>query len=188
MKWIVKPFSRILLILAVGALSLALTVEYASLEELAIESHVIVHGKIKNTRSVWEGNNIYTYSMVDIIQSVKGNLIGKQSITIKQLGGTVGDIGAEVNGSPKLKEGTEVFLFLVDWKNNYWIHSIILGYYEVVERNGEKLAVNNFNNVHLIDPVTKRPMEDIKHIKTNYELNSLVSDIKQILVKEKSDE
>jgi len=181
MKGLIQPVSSLLLILLAGAASIALTVEYASLEELTIESSSIIHGKVKSAYSKWEDKNIYTYTTIEIVNDVKGDQTGKKEIVIKQLGGTVGEIGQEVNGSPKLKQDSEVFLFLVNWKNNYWIHSIILGYYEVVERKGEKIAVNNFNNVYFIDPVTKKSVQNTDKIKTSYELNSLISDVKRII-------
>ena len=168
----------VLTVIMVGMLSFALTVEYASLEELTLESNSIIYGRIKSSFSQWEDRNIYTYSTVEILDDVKGGLNDKREIVVKQLGGTVGEIGQDVNGSPKLKQNSEVFLFLVKWKNNYWIHSIILGYYEVIERDGGKFAVNNFNNIHLIDPVTKKPVKDTGKIKTSYELNSLITDVK----------
>lgn len=178
MKKIILPSSKAFLIFICIALSLALTVEYASLEELSEESQVIVYGKIKDSYSVWEDKNVYTYTTLDIIQGIKSNT-GNKQITIKQLGGKVGDMDQVISGTPKLKKDSEVFLFLVNWKNNFWIHSIILGYYEVVEKDGGKFAVNNFNNVQIIDPVTKKLVE--AEIKTSYELNSLISDVKQIL-------
>ena len=184
MKGLLKPFSRLVLILLISAVSLALTVEYASLEELTSESNSIIYGKVKSTYSKWEDKNIFTYTTIDIIYDVRGNQKDKKEIVVKQLGGNVGEIGQEVNGSPKFKKDSEVFLFLVNWKNNYWIHSIILGYYEIVQRDGEKTAVNNFNNIHFIDPITKKPVQKIDKIKTSYELNSLISDVKRIIEKE----
>lgn len=186
MKYLNKTI--LLTIVVFGFLSMALTVEYISLERMTLESHVIVYGKVKNSYSVWEGKNIYTYSAVDIIQDVKGNLANRQRITIKQLGGTVGDIGQEVSGTPRLKKDSEVILFLSDWKNNLWIHSIAMGYYEVIADDGNKLAVNNFNKVYLIDPVTKKPIENLDKIRTSYELNDLISEVKQILSKESNNE
>jgi hypothetical protein len=188
MKQVAQLCTKVLLILFTAVLSVALTVEYATLEELSLESNLIIYGKVKDSYSVWEDKNIYTYTSLDIINSVKGDYNAGQRITVKQLGGSVGDIGQEINGTPKLKKDSEVFLFLVDWKNNYWIHSIILGYYEVIDKEGTKYAVNNFNNVQLIDPATKRPIEDIDHIKTMYELNDLIADIEQALNKENGNE
>jgi len=171
------------LILLTALLSLALTVEYASLEELTVESNSIIYGKVTSTFSQWEDKNIYTYTKIEILNSIKGNQKSNNEIIVKQLGGTIGEIGQEVNGSPKLKQNSEVFLFLVNWKNNYWIHSIILGYYEVLEINGEKFAINDFNNVHIIDPQTKKPVQ-VEDIKTNYNLNSLISEVKNNIEKE----
>jgi len=151
---------------------------------LTVESNSIIYGKVKSAYSKWEDKNIYTYSTIEIFTDVRGNLNRKKETVVKQLGGTIGDLSEEVNGSPKLKQDSEVFLFLVNWKNNYWIHSIVLGYYEVVEKNGEKIAVNNFNNVQIIDPIKKKPIHDFYGIRTNYELNSLISDVKRIIEKE----
>jgi hypothetical protein len=159
---------------------LGLSVRYASLKEITENSHLIVHGKVDSYYSVWEENNIYTYIKINIYESLKGSDKNKQ-IMIKQLGGTVGDISQEISGTPKLWQDSEVFLFLVNWKGAYWIHSVILGYYEVVEVNGTKYAVNNFNNVELIDAKTGKPIEDKRHIKTNYELSSFKSEINSIV-------
>ncbi len=183
-----KPFLRLISITCIVILSLALTVEYASLEELTIESDKIVYGKVKDSYSVWEDKNIYTYTSIDIIQDVKDNSGNQRSITIKQLGGSVGDITQDVSGTPVLKNDSEVFLFLVNWKNHLWIHSIILGYYEVVEREGQKVAVNNFNNVHIIDPVTKKPIEDFDEIKTSYELDLMIDEVNEILSRRDNNE
>ena len=178
-----KYLIRFAFIMLISLTFLGLTVRYASLEEITANSNLIVHGQIKLLYSVWEDNNIYTYATVEVFDVVKGIEKNKQ-IRIKQLGGTVGDISQEISGTPKLWEDSEVFLFLVNWKETYWIHSIILGFYEVVEVNGIKYAVNNFNGVELIDPDTGKVIEDKKHIKTNYELSSLISQVKSLVGEE----
>lgn len=161
---------------------LGLTVRYASLEEITANSNLIVHGQVKSLTSKWEDNNIYTYATIEIFDVVKGVEKNKQ-ILIKQLGGTVGDITQEISGTPKLWDESEVFLFLVDWKNAYWINSIVLGFYEIVEINGTRYAVNNFNDVELIDSKTGKPIEEKELMESKYELASLKTKIK-VLVNE----
>lgn len=162
---------------------LGLTVRYASLDEITSKSDLIVHGKVTSINSVWESQNIYTYSKIELYDVIKGSK-KNSSITIKQLGGKVGEITQEISGTPKLFQDSEVFLFLVDWKQAYWIHSIVLGYYEVVEMNGNKYAVNNFNDVELIDAKTGKNIDNKSHIKATYELSSLKSQIKNIMSEE----
>jgi len=131
-----------------------LTVELISLERLTRSSQLIVRGEVLRSFSRWEDKNIYTYTTVRVVESLKGD--GQSEITVKQMGGTVGEISEVISGAPELTNGEEVVLFLVNWKNNYWIHSIVLGKFSVVLENDAPVAYNNLNNVGLIDPVTKR--------------------------------
>jgi hypothetical protein len=131
-----------------------LTVERVSLERLTRSSQLIVRGKVLRSISRWEDRNIYTYTTIRVLESLKGG--AQPEITVKQMGGTVGEISEVISGAPELQNGEEVILFLVSWKNNYWIHSIVLGKFSVVLENGAPVAYNNLNNVGLIDPVTKR--------------------------------
>ena len=175
-----KYFVRVVLVILISMLFLGLTVKYTTLEEITENSQLIVHGKIKSLHSAWENDNIYTFAMIEISDVIKGVEQNKQ-ITIRQLGGTVGDMTQEISGTPVLWKDSEVFLFLVDWKGAYWINSIVLGYYEVVEVNGIKYAVNNFNDVEFIDSKTGQPIEDKEFVKANYELVSLKSQIRSLV-------
>ncbi len=131
-----------------------LTVERISLERLTRSSQLIIRGNVLRSVSRWEDRNIYTYTTVRVLESLKGE--AQPEITVKQMGGTVGEISEVISGAPELENGEEVVLFLVDWRDHYWIHSIVLGKFSVVLREGTPVAYNNLNNVGLIDPVTKR--------------------------------
>lgn len=161
MKHIKKVPILFLSLLVLTILVNAIVVEKATLEEITTESHLVVHGKILSKESVWEGKQINTYLTLEVYDVAKGELSGN-IITVKQMGGTVGDISAEVTGSPHFYEGDEVFFFLVDWKNNYWIHSIALGGYSVIEVAGEKYAVNGFNDIEIAEPLYKKQGEELK--------------------------
>ena len=107
---------------------------------------------------LWEGNNIYTYTQLEVIDPIKGT--SGDRLTVKQLGGKVGEDALEVPGSPKLKQGEEVVLFLVRWNDAYWIHSIVLGKFSVKRDQGRVEAINDLNNVGLIDPATGSEITD----------------------------
>lgn len=156
----------------------SLTVELISLERMTKESHAIVQGKITSQYAVWENNNIFTYTTLKINNKIKGNGLGEY-VTIKQMGGTVGEDGQYVDGTPKLNHNDEVLLFLTFWKGNYWIHSIVLGKFAVEKENGEYFAYNNLNNVGLIDPVTKVKIEDPSKMTNKFPLSAFISEIKK---------
>ena len=129
-----------------------LTVKKATVEELTASSQIIVHARVESSGARWEGSNIYTYTDLEVIESVKG--ASPDRVTVKQLGGKVGEEALEVAGTPALKPGEEVVLFLVRWNDAYWIHSIVLGKFTVERAEGRAVAVNDLNNVGLIDPAT----------------------------------
>jgi len=155
-------FSRRTLALLVGAALLVgtagLTVKKATVDELVESSHLILHARVASSSSQWEGNNIYTYTQLDVIEPMKGS--PTERVTVKQLGGRVEQDALEVPGSPKLEQGEEVVLFLVRWNDAYWIHSIVLGKFSIVRAEGRVEAVNDLNNVGLIDPVTGAEITD----------------------------
>lgn len=156
---------------------MALTVELIGLERMTRESQIIIYGKVISSYSVWEDKSIYTYTTIEIKELIKGEY-KSQKIVVKQMGGTVGYISQVVDGTPKLEIGKEVVLFLRDWKGAYWIHSIVLGYFQVYEENGKKYAVNSLNNVNLIDPSTKRLITDVSRLENRFELNAFIQYVK----------
>lgn len=169
-------FSLLLISITVSGL----VVEKATLEEITEESHVIVYGKVINKVSVWEDKQINTYLTLQVYEVAKGNSI-QSTITVKQMGGTVGAYSDEVAGQPIYEIGDEVFFFLVDWKGNYWIHSIAIGGYSVVETDGVKYAVNGFNNIEFVETLHKKVGEDLK---AEYSLSELTSKVKSLSVRE----
>jgi hypothetical protein len=170
-----------LIFLSVHQLS-ALTVEYIGLERMTKESQVIVYGRVLSSYSVWEDKSIYTYTTLEIKELIKGEY-RSQKIVVKQMGGTVGYISQVVDGAPKLEIGKEYVLFLRDWKGAYWIHSIVLGHFQVYEENGKKYAVNSLNNVGLVDPSTKKLITDVSRLENRFELNRFIQSVKNLAQK-----
>jgi hypothetical protein len=159
-------------------LSYGLTLEIISIERMTKESHAIIQGQVVSSYSSWEGNNIYTYTTIKINEIYKDDHLGNH-VTIKQMGGQVGNEGQEVAGTPKLKTNENNILFLTFWKGNYWIHSIALGKFSIIEEEGTLFAENNLNNINLIDPVTKKLIEDPDEKNNKFPLNAFVAQIQE---------
>lgn len=174
----IKFFKMFLVIVFILTSQLySLTVEYIGLERMTKESQLIVYGKVISSYSTWEDKSIFTYTTIEIKELIKGEY-KSQKIVVKQMGGTIGYISQVVDGTPKLEIGKEVVLFLRDWKGAYWIHSIVLGHFQVYEEKGIIFAVNSLNNVGLIDPSTKKLITDVSRIENRFELNAFIQQIK----------
>ncbi|MFN0157541.1 MAG: hypothetical protein ACKVRP_05645 [Bacteroidota bacterium] len=178
---ILKSTAVALLSLSALNVMLALTVEKVSLQRMTEESRLVVHGKILSSYSQWEGNNIFTYTTVRVIEPIKGET--SETVIVKQVGGTVGDTGSEIAGTPKLLRNEEVVLFLTEWKGSYWIHSIVLGMFTVEEEAGVRVAYNNLNNVGLIDPVTREEIVDPNQKNTHFPLQDFLQQVRSLAVK-----
>jgi len=81
-----------------------------SLEDLSREASSIVIGEVTDAQSFWEDGNIYTNVTISVEQYVKG--AGGKQVTIKVLGGTVGDITQWVSDAPIFQIGERTLLFL----------------------------------------------------------------------------
>jgi hypothetical protein len=156
-----SPLRRLSVLLLGGVLfagTVGLTVKKTSVEELTASSQLVLHARVGSSSSQWEDKNIYTYTQIEVIEPIKGS--PPERVTVKQLGVRVGQEALEVPGTPRLEQGEEVVLFLVRWNDAYWVHSIVLGKFTVERAEGRAVAVNDLNNVGLIDPATGQEITD----------------------------
>ncbi len=97
---------------------------------------------------------IYTYITLSVLESVKGAK-GEKFITIRQLGGTVGNLISVVPGMPSFKTGEEVVVFLSakDQAGYPWVMGLQQGKYSVVmDDNGLKHVRNELEGLELLSP------------------------------------
>lgn len=82
-------------------------------EQLAAFSDAIVMGRVVDLATGWDPavDTIYTYVTIDVGEVLKGNL-SPGRITIKQIGGVVGERGLSIADQASFERGEEVFLFL----------------------------------------------------------------------------
>ena len=156
-----------------------LVVEKATLDEITNESSVILYGKIIEKESMWEGRQINTYLTIEVYKYLKGELTSN-TVKVKQMGGRVGPYADEVNGSPEFSVGEEILFFLVDFKDNLWIHSIAIGGYRVIATGGQTFAVNQFNNIKFVENKGSSVTKKGEDLKPEYELKDLFSKVSTI--------
>lgn len=87
-----------------------------TIEDLTYEADSILIGKVEEMKSQWNSEKtlIYTYVTVSVTEYVKRipEMEEPKQITVKILGGEVGDMGLKVSDTPEFAEGEKVFLFL----------------------------------------------------------------------------
>ena len=174
-----KAATVLIVWLMVATAAFPLTVEHISLERMTRESHTVVYGTALSSYAQWEGNNIYTYTTVQVRESLKGS--NSSTVTLKQLGGIVGDVAQEISGSPSLRRNEEVVLFLVQWRNHLWIHSIVLGKFSVATEDNKSVAYNDLNNIGLIDPVTKEEIRQSNSKSNHIPLQSFLREVRTFI-------
>lgn len=110
-----RRLTSALTILLAVAPALAVTLDEIPLESLGARAEAVVHGRVIRTEGRWTDDRTMIVSLVAI--EVRAVVRGRAEpmISVKQLGGSVGDVGMSVSEEPLLQPGDEVVLFLDRW-------------------------------------------------------------------------
>jgi len=116
MKWWSKAPAAVVagaMFLALASISQASTGPKWTDEQLAAFSDAIVAGRVVDLSTGWDPdvNTIYTYVTIDVSEVFKGDL-STGLLTIKQIGGVVGELGLSIVDQASFERGEEVLLFL----------------------------------------------------------------------------
>ena len=90
----------------------ATTVIKMNVEKLSVRSDAIVLGQVESFESHWEGNRIVTDVRLRVVVPVKGEHDAETVITVKRLGGTVGDLRQVTPGATDFAKGEKLLVFL----------------------------------------------------------------------------
>ena len=108
--------SRVLWILFLAGLALAASAANAttlaplSFDRLAQQSSAVARLRCLSTVSAWDRGEIWTTTRFAVVELRKGSL--GAVITVRMLGGSVGNLHSRVDGVPAFRAGEEVYLFL----------------------------------------------------------------------------
>ena len=130
-------------------------------KELIRKSLDVIHGIVTEVRSDWneDHSTIYTYVRIDVLQVFKGE--PRDEIVIQIPGGSLGNIGSEVEDTPHLREGMEVIIHTFLKEDGYlWINGWERGVYDVSDGVIEQLnmTLDQFRN--LVDEVSNQQEEE----------------------------
>jgi hypothetical protein len=107
---------RFLWILFLAALALLAVVANATtltrlrFEELAKQATAVARLRCLGAEARWENGEIWTDTRFEVVEPAKGVLPGV--VTVRTLGGTIGNLHSRVEGVPEFRAGEEAFVFL----------------------------------------------------------------------------
>jgi len=112
----------------------AAVVRALSLSELVATSRFAVLGTPTDMSSTWETigkrRRIVTYASVQVERALDGRSPGSSTVTIRTLGGRVGDIGQIVPGEAVLPKGQRAAFFLGEIASDvYYVTGLAQGHY-----------------------------------------------------------
>ena len=83
------------------------------LEDISKEAELILTGKVTQQTSDWnkDKSRIYTVANIQVEEYIKGNAAGN-TVSIKYLGGEVGEVGEIYSHMPRFKDNEVVLVFL----------------------------------------------------------------------------
>lgn len=108
-----RRFLWILFLCALALLAVAAsatTLSRLKLEDLALESTAVARMRCLGASSQWDRGEIWTETRFEVLESEKGTLPGV--VTVRLLGGHVGNLHSHVDEVPAFRTGEEVYLFL----------------------------------------------------------------------------
>lgn len=136
--------SLIVLLIAAAIPATASTFVFMTLPEMVAEADAIVFGEVVQRDVSWtESGRLITANNRVNVSEVWVGQAGKE-VSVRTIGGQVGDFMVEAHGFPQLHEGEKVVLFLRkdEETGQHEILGYQLGHYRFVERlDGKQLAV-----------------------------------------------
>lgn len=147
--------SAVLVLLAAAPAPASIAM-YQSNKDLALKSDEVLVGEVKaRTSFVDEKTNTpYTLTTVTVKEWLKGGA-GEKEITVRQMGGKLGDKVMFVTGDAKMDDGEEVVLFLRKGEGVRFLFAMAQAKFgvardaatgqKIIQREAKDLAVGEFN-------------------------------------------
>jgi hypothetical protein len=148
-----------MLLMALASIALlaeATTLVRMDLEELTAAADVVARARCLENRAQWDAGEIYTLTQFEVVEQLKGS--APEQITVKLIGGRLGNLVSKVDAVPRFQAGEEVFLFLEpkasgDWGVIGWVQGTFR-----IERNPrteQETVTQDTSAARIFDPQTR---------------------------------
>ncbi len=174
------------LVLLAASAALASIAMHQSNKDLTLKSDEVVVGEVKGRTSFVDEktNTPYTLTTITVKEWLKGGA-GEKEITVRQMGGKLGDKTMVVTGDARMDDGEEVVLFLRKGEGVRFLFAMAQAKFgiardpvtgqKIVQREAKDLAVGEFNKDGKFEFV--KPAQPLKPVL----LKDFVTEIKDYL-------
>lgn len=141
----------VLLALALGgATALATTLMGLSIRDLTQGSELVVRAVVgaSHCEKDAKSGRLYTYTTIVPSQAYKGRMT--KSLTLRQIGGSWQGVEQWIPGTPRLRVGQELVLFLIRENDLFFLKGMSQGLFEIVRENGVEMAVQNLHGASIV--------------------------------------
>lgn len=133
------------------------TIERLSLARMAQAAPLIVRARCARTSVGWDMGEIWTFTLFDVEDMWRGK--ASPQITVRLLGGRVGNITSHVSGVPQFRPGDDVVLFLEPTqRGDFSVVSWEQGTFRIQHNtSGEQgLVTQDTASIATFDPATRQ--------------------------------
>lgn len=104
------------------------------LRQLVVDAHDIVRGQVVDQRSVYDPrrDRIYTHTVIRVDEVLGRPASSSPYLTVRQLGGVIGDRESRVVGTASLEVSSEVVLFTRTDGTYHYLVGMAQGAYQVI--------------------------------------------------------
>jgi hypothetical protein len=138
----------------------ATTLERMSIAKMTQAAQLVVRAQCIGNSAAWDGGEIWTFTSFAVEDSWKGAPSGAaQQLTVRLLGGSVGNLSSTVSGVPRFRPGEEVILFLQSTtRGDYSIESWVQGTFRIHRdaRSGAEIVVQDTAAFDTYDSATRQ--------------------------------
>jgi hypothetical protein len=143
-----------------GATASATTLERMSIAKMTQHAQLVVRAQCLANSVAWDRGEIWTFTSFEVEDSWKGAPIGAaQQVTVRLLGGSVGNLTSTVSGVPRFRPGEEVILFLqTTTRGDFSIVSWVQGTFRIHRdtRSDSEIVVQDIAAFDTYDPATRQ--------------------------------
>ena len=153
----VPPSALLLAMLLMPIAAGATTLLRMSVETLSQAAGVIVRAQCLENSAGWDAGEIWTFTSFEVKEVWSGSAPAR--ITVRLLGGRVGDFTSSVSGVPRFRPGENVVLFLeATPRGDFSVVSWQQGTFRIRRdvRSGEENVTQDTASFATFDPATRR--------------------------------
>ena len=133
------------------------TLAHMSVAKLTHVSRLILRARCLENSTAWDAGEIWTFTTYEPTEVWKGS--APRRVSVRLLGGRIGNLTSNVSGVPRFHAGEDVVLFLTpttlgDFSVVSWVQGTFRIHHD--QRSGEDMAAQDSASFETLDPLTRK--------------------------------